>query len=338
MGNIFKTLGLDDLARSIPVVGGGIANFLTGLDMGQKNGGSGTGIQFGPNQGRMSNEDYQHNQNLLDSSNPREIARTSSFLEGVAPSQGRAWNTYQDATYGADTQRSIDRTKQTGEQLGMSPWEVMGLQGATPLSPASPTQPKASGESFLGQMTPLAIAKMNNKTAIQQAKIAQDTALQTTAMQTAQADTANRRSTAEGRLPEHQAQAAAAQANAAIAQVGLTEAQTDLQVQDLVLKVIRLAYEILPREQLEGKLDLPGFSGKVTTDVKQGFQQLVGALLQSPTARTGFLNKDDAALQKALTRMPKDQWASIRTAIQRIARGAGDAANTSIDFLGKITK
>lgn len=338
MGNIFKTLGLDDLARSIPVIGGGVANFLTGLDMGQKNGGSNTGIQMGPNPGRISNEDYQHNQNLLDSSNPREIARTNAFLEGVAPSQGAAWNTYQDATYDADTQRAIDRTKQTGDQLGMSAWEVMGLQGSTPLSPGTPTQPKASGETFLSQMTPLAIAKMNNKTAIQQAKIAQDTALQTTAMQTSQADTANRRSTAEGRLPENQAAAAAAQANAAIAQVGLTEAQTDLQVQDLILRVVKLAYDILPREQLEGKLDLPGFSGKVTTDIKQGFQQLIGILLSSPTARTGFLSKDDAAIRKGLSTMPKDQWTQLRSAIQRIAKGAGDAANTSMDFLGQLTK
>lgn len=174
---------------------------------------------------------------------------------------------------------------------------------------------------------------MNNKTALQQAKIAQETALATTQMQTSQADTASKRSTAEGQLPIQQAATAAAQAEAAIAQTGLANSQTDLNTQELVLKVVRLAYEILPREKMDGQIDIPGFSGRVETDVKLGFQQLISILRKSPTARTALNNKDDDALQKALATLPRDDWGSLRSAIKRIAKGAGDAGNAVMSFL-----
>ena len=154
MGNIFKTLGLDDLVRTITVIGKTAGDFLAGVPMGQKSGpGAGQGsflgdMTTGKTEGRMSNEDYQFNQDLLDSSAPREAKRTNTiadittpneiknrgaFLEGVAPAEANAYNTKQDLTYAADTQRDIARTKAQSEQLGMSPWELKGQSGATPL-------------------------------------------------------------------------------------------------------------------------------------------------------------------------------------------------------------
>ena len=98
MGNIFKTLGIDDFFRdNVPFVGGTVANFLAGQGGTQAQGYLGN-LTAGPTAGRISNEDYQFNQDLLDSSNPREIARQGAFLEGLAPSQAKAYNTYQDTT------------------------------------------------------------------------------------------------------------------------------------------------------------------------------------------------------------------------------------------------
>lgn len=257
MGNIFKTLGIDDLVRSIPVVGKVAGDFLSGIPLGQKSGpGANSGnildaitSNTGPTQGRISNEDYQFNQDLLDSSNPREIARTGNFLEGVAPSQANAYNTYQDQTYQADTDRAIGRTQQTGEALGMSPWEVMGLQGATPL-PAGPiSQPKASGEGFLSQMTPLAIAKMQNKTTLDVAKMNNETALQQTAMQTGNAmDIAKYGQ--EGPEATQRIAESAARILLQEAQTAKTFQDTEAQAQNMIVQVVTTALNSLPVENL----------------------------------------------------------------------------------------
>lgn len=253
MGNIFKTLGLDDLARKfLPGIGNTIADVMVGLPMGQKSGpGAGEGnflnnVSMGPNPGRMSNEDYQHNQNLLDSSNPREIARTGSFLEGVAPSQGRAWNTYQDETYGADTDRAIERTQKTGDALGMSPWEVMGLQGSTPLAPTPAGPTRGSGESYLGQMTPLAIAKMNNETALKQTEMNNNTSLKQTEMQTAGGEAA------KSQIAKNKQDMA--ESASRILQQEATTAKTfqdiEAQAQTMIVQVVETALKSLPEETL----------------------------------------------------------------------------------------
>ncbi|TWW08258.1 hypothetical protein E3A20_26150, partial [Planctomyces bekefii] len=48
----------------------------------------------------------------------------------------------QDATYGQDTQRQIDRIKDVSGQLGMSPWELNGGSASSPL----PAQQFMSGQ------------------------------------------------------------------------------------------------------------------------------------------------------------------------------------------------
>lgn len=129
---------------------------------------------------RISNKDYQFYQDLADSGNPREIKRQSNFLEGMAPAQANAYNTYENATYAQDTQRQVDRIKTTGEQLGMSPWEVTGAPGAAPLpSPYQQGNAGAGAQSagqFLQALTPLKIAEMNNQTQLKATEMNNQTA------------------------------------------------------------------------------------------------------------------------------------------------------------------
>lgn len=364
MGNIFKTLGLDDLVRSVPFLGGVAADTLAGLPMGQKSGpGAGKdsflpSLTYGKTEGRQSNEDYQFQQDLLDSSNPRDAARQNEFnnlttdtnianerkfLEGVAPSQAAAHNVFQDATYQAGINRETAGIKSQAEALGMSPWELTGQStggggGAIPPPSSRPQGGRADASPFLSALTPLAVAKMSNQTAIKTAKIQQDTALKTTAMQTQSQQGIASQQTAGGQLPIQQAATAAAQAASAIASAGLAEAQTDTTVQKLVIDIIRLAKEVLPQEQMKGEIDIPGFKGSVNTNTIKGFEQLLGALRTSPTARTGFLPKDNEALQKMLATMPRQQFAELSRAITRIAKGAGQGANSAMDFLGQLGK
>lgn len=103
----------------------------------------------------------------------RDTARQGAFLEGIAPSQGAAYNTIQNETYGQDTQRQIGRIQDESKQLGMSPWELTGSPGQAPSpSPVGPSQgdPGQNGQ-FMAQMA--------------QSKMQQDTAIQTTAMNNA---------------------------------------------------------------------------------------------------------------------------------------------------------
>jgi len=134
-------------------------------------------------QTRVSNRDNQHNQNLLDQNNPRDIARQSKFLEGIAPSQAAAYNTYQDATYGAETGRHVDRVKTMSTSLGMSPWEIVG--GSSGAQPAPAVQGRsAPDQQGQAATTSLAIAKMNNQTALAQTAMQTDSAQKIAAQQT----------------------------------------------------------------------------------------------------------------------------------------------------------
>lgn len=185
----------------------------------------------GGNPGRMSFDDWKHQQGLLDYANPLEINRQRTFLQEMAPAQAAAYNTYQDATFGNETERQIGRIQQTGTALGMSPWEVMGQGGAAPAPAVMNTPQRTDPGSTLAALMPLKIAEMNNKTALAQ-----------TAMQTDSAQRIAAQQTAEGQLP--QAQVLATQA----AQYASLESATRLQSQTM-LDRIRLAYDALPRDK-----------------------------------------------------------------------------------------
>lgn len=121
---------------------------------------------------------------------PDEIKRQGQFLEGLAPSQGKAmqtmapyqagaYNTYQDATYGQDTARQTGRIQEMSKGLGMSPWEMMGTGSQTPMpAPMQSGPQQGQGQNpmggFLQGLVPLQIAKMQNKTQLATAKMQTD--------------------------------------------------------------------------------------------------------------------------------------------------------------------
>lgn len=180
-------------------------------------------------QDRISNRDYQFYQDLADSGNPREIARQNEFLEGVTPTNIAQYNAYQDGTYQQDTDRQLDRIGDIGKATRMSPWELAGVGGATPLpSPDFGTSQGTGGgqtAQFLSQLTPLKIAEMNNQTQ-----------LATTAMNNQTAKDINSQNTAGGELPKTQNDKLRQDIQASMQ--GMSESQTRQTVMaaDIVLK------------------------------------------------------------------------------------------------------
>lgn len=169
------------------------SNFLSGLS---GTGGSNlfnllSGWATGGFKGRPQWRDLQFMNDAQNRLWPDEIKRQGDFLEGLAPSQGKAmetlapyqagaYNTYQNATFGQDTARQTERIKSMASNLGMSPWEITGAGGATPLpSPSGPMPQGAQGRSpmpdFLQGLMPLKIAEMQNKTSLMTAKMSNDT-------------------------------------------------------------------------------------------------------------------------------------------------------------------
>lgn len=344
MGNIFKTLGLDDLARSIPVVGGGVANFLNNLNTGQKSGPGQQNSNFlsgmvKTDSPRMSNEDYQFNQDLLDSSNPRETARQGAFLEGLAPSQGKAHNTYQDATYGQDTKRSTERIQSMSKDLNMSPWDLMGTSAATPVQAAPQSNQGGSNSQFLSQMAPVQIAKMNNETALKQTKMQTDAQLQIAGQNNQTSTNIANIQTAQGQVPLSQAALNAANkllviqntetSKAAEAQGWAQAAATNSQQ---ILNTIETFLKTLPKEIID--------FGMIKEESYKGSKHL-----QQLFRMAGGQNMDQKSLQQAISSMPASSWASvnkelIETAllISKAARGGMSLANDTGRFLGNLGK
>src|SRR5690242_9865393 len=124
-------------------------NFLAGLSGGGGGGGDIASTLFntliaGASGGFKQRPQWRDLQFMNDATNrlwPDEIKRQGQFLQGIAPSQAMAYNDYQDRTYSEDTNRQINRIQQTGDALGMSPWEVTGAPGSSPLPTATLNQP-----------------------------------------------------------------------------------------------------------------------------------------------------------------------------------------------------
>lgn len=367
MGNIFKTLGLDDLARQfLPGIGGTVADTLNNLPLGQKSGpGANSGNMLnqvglgGPTSTRISNEDYQHNQNLLDSSNPREIARTGAFLEGVAPSQGKAMemqapyqaaahNTYEDATYGADTQRQVGRIQEMSSGLNMSPWEITGSGASSGQLSAPPARPADAGNpqtgaAFLQALTPLKIAEMNNKTSLMQ-----------TMMQTNTQKSIADQSTNQGGLPKaQQAREAAATILAGVQATKTAGADTKLTEQQTATSRAQEDYTYTQSAAAENQMYLSAIQtllqllpstninmGAYNTTEKKGWEQLFQLYAQAPNGRM-----TTEMLSETIKKMPPKQWKETEEELIKFAnlitKGASGGLNImkgAGDFLSGITK
>ena len=270
---------------------------------------------LGMGKDRISNRDYQFYQDLADSGNPREIARQSQFLEGLAPSQAAAHNTFQDATYQQDTQRATDRIQTMGSELGMSPWEIMGQSGSTPLP--TPAAPQNQGGQFLSQLAPLKIAEINAKTQLATAKLQADTTLEATRMQTetsrygtdVTADTARTVAniqTANGKVPLSQAELNAAQWFKTTAETALVKTQ------DAAARNQMYVNTTLSLAQIAGKVtvEMPGYRRETTNGAKE-LSEILKFSHMSPIEAEDYIKK-----------MPADEWEGLNEDMEHVTEMA----------------
>jgi len=306
---------------------GGLGSMLSGV--------SGMASLLGMGKDRISNRDYQFYQDLADSGNPREIKRQSAFLEGLAPAQANAYNSYQDSTYAQDTQRQTDRIQSMAGDLKMSPWEITGSSGASPLpSPvmgSSPGNGSGASNNFMQMLAPLKIAEMNNQTSLMNTKMQTDT-------QRAIAS----QSTAGGQLPIANTAQAAAQRLLTEAATINTQAQTGKVRQEtqtekgrtdltwtqasaadnaIVLDAITKLLPLLPTTEIN--------TGLYNTREVHGYKELLNlANTLGDTART------PEAVANAIRSMPPKQWGELESEVIQLASVVAKGAKTGLDIVG----
>jgi len=312
--------------------------FLAGLgQVGQAAGGvAAIGNLFGVGKDRPSWRDMQFMMDTSERLAPRDIALQGQYLEGLAPAQAGAYNTYQSETYGEDTQRQIDRIQTTGDALGMSPWEIMGQGGAAPLpSPAygGASQGASKGD-YMAQLVPLEIAKMNNKTA-----------LASTALQTMQAKYATDKTTgasiygtdtaaATTRYSVDQTQGLSPLAKKNIeeiqSRIDLQEWQKansiqdlDIKQQNMLLSIMRIALDASPKDTYS----IPG----LTTTQPAIWKQIFGVLRNENSDQLGW----ERAGADLLAKLPPDEFNDLK----RWALGNAKNIGNDIDaFFGGARK
>jgi len=267
---------------------------------------------------------------------PRDIALQGQYLEGLAPAQAGAYNTYQDATYGQDTARQTSRIQEMASGLGMSPWEITGSSGAAPLPSPSfgGSNQGASKQEYMAQLVPLQIAKMNN-----------ETALATTAMQTMQQKYATDKTTgasiygtdtaaATTRYTVDQTQGLSPKAKAEIEEI---QSRIDLQVwqkansiqdldikqQNMLLSIMRIALDASPKDTYS----IPG----LTTTQPAIWKQIFGVLKNENSDQLGW----ERAGADLLAKLPPDEFNDLK----RWALGNAKNIGNDIDaFFGGARK
>lgn len=235
---------------------------------------------------------------------PDEIKRQGQFLEGLAPSQATAHNTFQDQTYLADVTRKTQGIQQMSKDLGMSPWEITGTGGAATPLPSMPSQPSGGGGQmgqFLQGIMPLKLAQMQNMTALKIAQMSNETQRYGIDM-------------SGGQSPQAKQQIAASKALQTLTELqSATEVQRSAQIQsDIFLANIRTLTDMLPSFQtgvpgasMTGKSGtyplLQAMRKQINTGTGDPTQALRDAAGNIDTNRTNQLAKEISALAKAAT-------------------------------------
>lgn len=302
----------------------------------------GQGGVFGKS--RPSARDLQFMADMERNLQPQKTATTGAYLTGLAPYEATAYNTYQDATYTADTARQISRTQEMAGALGMSPWELMGNQGAVALPSPQLSGSSASAASsqvgqYMGNMTQASIAQSNNRTALTQTAIQaltqaaiadQQTAGGQVGLTQAQLNAAN---TVNAALQSKQIQAAT---DLTTAQEARTWSETERTSQQTTLDAIATIAE------WAGKTTVSiGPYSTTTTNQYPELMKLFAALRQNDT---GARNAD--IIQNYTQSLPKDQFVKLTDDLQKaidamLATGAnigGSALDSVSNFLDGLVK
>lgn len=247
---------------------------------------------------------------------PDEIKRQGAFLEGLAPSQADAHNTFQDQTYMRDVTRRTEGIKQMGSDLGMSPWELTGQGGAATPLPSSPSGPSGGGgqmQSFLQGIMPLKLAQMQNATSLQIAKMQNQTQRYGIDMAGGQSDVSKK------------------QIEQIASQIKLQDIQHSNGVKDLETKNQQMSVTLvdaLLRMMPKDTFSIPGFTSTNTP----GWQAVAKSLLRDYTpGNTG-------KLANTISQLPPDAWGHIKRVIIEAAEDTvqlgADIANQTKNFLG----
>lgn len=295
---------------------------------------------------RMSNRDFQHYQNLMDSGNPREIARQGDFLTELAPYQVNAHNTFQNGTYLQDIGRQMQGNEQLMPQkarldkdymdtvyAGTSAWERLGSNASPSLqAPASPDSPQAKapmGGDFLAGIAPLAQTKMQNETAKQVANIQSRTQKEIAKIGQQTEIYKSDQSTDHGALPRSQTAESAARTLLSGAQRGLTQAQTS--------KTGAEEHAIQNKQTLDNMAALLASLSTETIDLglftatqKAGYREVLK--LFGPQIRD---MNGQAQFAELLGNLPPDQFGKVKTDLLQIAGGLIKGSNTLGNVLGK---
>lgn len=327
IGKIAKKVGKKFLSTAT----GGISDAVFGAIGGKIKG------AINPSDNRVSQADNTHAQNLLDQNNPREIARQSSFLTGIAPAQASAYNTYQDATYGQDTARQIERTRALAPveaetdlaymdtvYAGTSPWERLGSSAAPSLSAPEPSEgpPSSNGAGAHSQFLPLLSTQMQTENAKEIALIQAQNAKDIAEIQTGAQLQAVGIQTDNGNLPRQQSLESAsrvllqgAQTWESEARAGKTQVETEKVRQDMAIGQIATFLSASPKEIID--------LGLIKYEHRPGWENLLPLLSVESNPQTR-----KSAIEDALKKMPPDQFSGMKRDIIEIAAMVSKGSQT----------
>jgi hypothetical protein len=236
---------------------------------------------------RVSSSDARHNEILLDRHQANQANRDTDTIHRMMPAEIWQHNTYQDATFGEDTRRMNERNQSLFYDKGVSPWELVGSQ------PASPLPTMGGQKSAGGAGGPAALAsQIQAKTAERQQTLQASTALAQTKMQT---DT-QLKAAKIAADPNHEAnqikqfQALVDEYDKANQQ-SRRDSQTRIETRRLNLAFLQEAIKLLPEEHLN--------TAFIKSKSKKGYAQAIELLMS--TATTGHLGSDPS---KNLSKIP----------------------------------
>lgn len=268
--------------------------------------------------GRTSHEHFIENETRADWSNTNQIARENEFLSGVTANRAQNYNAYQDQTYGQDTQREIDRTKATAQQLGMSPWELKGQSSGPLVSPggSDTNNPTSKGSDFLAASVPLKTAEIQARTS-----------LANTAMQSqTQKDIASQQ-TAGGQGPKNQAALSAAQAATEAWRTVSEQKNARLTELRALREKVNTLKDLLPTEQIDA-----GPYKRFSTTNWQKLLQSTQDDAMFGSEWNNLTSDSKESMLKDLTDLTNMGFQGAKQAVQ----GSGDLLETASQFLGGL--
>lgn len=254
---------------------------------------------------------------------PDEIKRQGTFLEGIAPSQGKAYNAYMDETYSADTARQTERMQTMAKSLGMSPWELTGAPAAAQLPPG-PSQQQGQGQmsSFLQGVMPLQLAKLQALTQLQSTKMQTDT-------QKYVAD----QSTGKGQVATSQIAETAQRIKESASRIDLNQiqgvslySQVDKNNRDNIIATVRAIMDYQPQTSVG--------TGGLTTTQRENANAVLRLLGLSGTTAGANLQEID----KRISQLPPDQFARLKRLFRNIAEGTADMIDSAGKGIGDFLK